>query len=106
MRPSGQRQLVSQRNRIMRRVTRLQARNKFDITDRAQVRQMSRRLNVTESELRRIAGRIGTSIAAISKEVGLQRTPVPAKPPPAAVIDAVVPESENASAGIASWPDS
>jgi phage host-nuclease inhibitor protein Gam len=85
----------------MRRVTRLQARNKFDLTDRAQVRQMSRRLNVPEQELRRIAGRIGTSIAAISKEIALQRTPVPAETPPPAVIDAVVPESESASAAIA-----
>jgi hypothetical protein len=66
------------------------------------VRQMSRRLNVPESELRRIAGRIGTSIAAMSKEVGLQRTPLPAETPPAPVIDAVVPESEDASAAIAS----
>jgi phage host-nuclease inhibitor protein Gam len=86
----------------MRRITRLQARNKFDLSDRAQVRQLSRRLGVPESELRRIAGRIGTSISAISKEVALQRTPVPAETPPAAVIEAVAPESDNASAAIAS----
>ena len=86
----------------MRRVTRLQARSKFDLTDRAQVRQMSRRLNVPESELRRIAGRIGTSIAAISKEVALQRTPLSAETPPPALIEAVVSEGENVVAAIAS----
>ena len=86
----------------MRRVTCLQARNKFDLTDRAQVRLMSRRLDVPESELRRIAARIGTSIAAVSKEVALQRTPVPAETPPPAVIEALVPEGDDASAAVAS----
>ncbi len=86
----------------MRRVTRLQARKKFDLTDRAQVRLMSRRLDVPESELRRIAARIGTSIAAVSKEVALQRTPVPAETPPPAVIEALVPEGDDASAAVAS----
>jgi hypothetical protein len=80
----------------MQRITRAQARNKFDLSDRAQVRQMSRRLNVSESELRRIAGRIGTSIAAISKEIALQRKSVPAEKPAAAFIEAVVPEMEGA----------
>ena len=78
----------------MQRITRPQPRNKFDLTDRVQVRQMSRRLNVSESELRRIAGRIGTSISAISKEVSLQRKSVPAETPAAAVIETVVPELE------------
>ena len=80
----------------MQRITRPNARNKFDLTDRAQVRQLSRRLNISESELRRIAGRIGTSIAAISKEVALQRKSVPAETLAAAVIEAVVPEMEGA----------
>jgi Protein of unknown function (DUF3606) len=85
----------------MQRITRPQPRNKFDLTDRVQVRQMSRRLNVSESELRRLAGRIGTSISAISKEVSLQRKSVPAETPAAPVIETVVPELEGVSVVLA-----
>jgi hypothetical protein len=76
--------------------------SKFDLNDRAQVRQMSRRLGAPEGELRRIAERIGTSIAAISKEVALQRQPLPVETPEAAVIEAVVPEIESTATVIVS----
>ena len=69
-------------------------RNKLDITDRVQVRVVTRRLGVSQAELTALVGRIGNSIAAISKEVNLQRSSRPAAPapeqlPPAAVIASV-----------------
>ncbi|MGJ4892328.1 DUF3606 domain-containing protein [Bradyrhizobium sp. HKCCYLRH3099] len=66
-------------------------RNKLDLTDKVQVRIVTRRLRVTQTELAQIVGRIGNSIAAISKEVHLQRTKtsVPADVPPAEVIASV-----------------
>ncbi|CAL78792.1 hypothetical protein BRADO5097 [Bradyrhizobium sp. ORS 278] len=67
-------------------------RNKLDLTDRVQVRIVTRRLRVTQAELTEIVGRIGNSIAAISKEVQLQRsskTALPADVPPAEVIASV-----------------
>ncbi|MGJ4904377.1 DUF3606 domain-containing protein [Bradyrhizobium sp. HKCCYLS2058] len=67
-------------------------RNKLDLTDRVQVRIVTRRLRVTPAELTEIVGRIGNSIAAISKEVHQQRASKPAVPadvPPAEVIASV-----------------
>lgn len=67
-------------------------RNKVDLTDRVQVRMMTKRFRLSEAELTALVGRIGNSITAIGKEVGSQRTaksPVPAEVPPAAVIAAV-----------------
>ncbi|WP_315779599.1 MULTISPECIES: DUF3606 domain-containing protein [unclassified Bradyrhizobium] len=66
-------------------------RNKLDLSDRVQVRIVTRRLRVTPAELTEIVGRIGNSIAAISKEVHQQRgskPSVPADVPDAAVIAA------------------
>ncbi|MGY3451197.1 DUF3606 domain-containing protein [Bradyrhizobium sp. USDA 4353] len=70
-------------------------RNKLDLTDKVQVRIVTRRLRVTQAELAEIVGRIGNSIAAISKEVHLQRTKtsVPADVPPAEIIASVATES-------------
>jgi hypothetical protein len=75
-------------------------RNKLDLTDRVQVRIVTRRLGVSQAELTALVGRIGNSIAAISKEVSLQRGGRLAAPalPSAAVIasaaatDAAAPE--------------
>lgn len=64
-------------------------RNKLDLTDPVQMRLVKKRLSVSDAELTAIVGRIGNSIAAISKEVAQQRANVPPKPaevPPAAVI--------------------
>ncbi|MGY3618372.1 DUF3606 domain-containing protein [Bradyrhizobium sp. USDA 10063] len=49
-------------------------RNKLDLSDRVQVRLLRKRLHLSEPELTQIVGRIGNSIAAISKEASLQRT--------------------------------
>ena len=48
-------------------------RNKLDLSDRTQVRILKRRLRVSDAELSEIVGRIGNSIAAISKEVTTQK---------------------------------
>ncbi|MHB0772452.1 hypothetical protein [Bradyrhizobium sp. 5.13L] len=68
-------------------------RNKLDLTDRAQVRLVKKRLGLSDAELTSIVGRIGNSISAISKEAALQRAAVPAKPadlPPAAAVGSAV----------------
>ncbi|WP_315763545.1 DUF3606 domain-containing protein [Bradyrhizobium sp. SZCCHNS2005] len=67
-------------------------RNKLDLTDRVQVRIVTRRLGLSQAELTEMVGRIGNSIAAISKEVHSQRTgklTAPADVPAAAVIASV-----------------
>lgn len=73
----------------MRRSTPKPIRNKLDLTDRAQMRLVRKRLGLSDAELAAIVGRIGNSISAISKEVAQQRAnalPKPADVPPAAVI--------------------
>lgn len=73
----------------MRRSTPKPTRNKLDLTDRVQMRLVRKRLGLSDAELTAIVGRIGNSIAAISKEAAQQRASVLAKPadvPPAAVI--------------------
>ena len=75
----------------MRRQKSSPGRNKVDLADPMQVRIISRRLQLSEPELRDIVGRIGNSISAISKEVALrraQRVSPPAEMPSAAIIDA------------------
>lgn len=64
-------------------------RNKLDLADRTQVRLVRKRLRLSDAELTGIVGRIGNSIAAISKEAALQRATTLTKPddePHAAVI--------------------
>lgn len=67
-------------------------RNKIDLTDRVQVRMMTKRFRLSEAELTAMVGRLGNSIAVIAKEVGAQRASklsMPLEVPPAAVIAAV-----------------
>jgi Protein of unknown function (DUF3606) len=72
----------------MRRPKIQPTRNKLDLTDRVQVRIVTRRLGVSQAELIALVGRIGNSITAISKEINLQRSSRLAASalPPAAVI--------------------
>jgi hypothetical protein len=69
-------------------------RNKLDLSDRAQVRLVKKRLGLSDAELTGIADRIGNSISAISKEVAAQRArqlPAPAAGDlPATVVVAAV----------------
>jgi hypothetical protein len=76
----------------MRRIKPQPIRNRLDLADVRQVRSMKKRLRLSEGELNEMVGRIGNSIAAISKEVALKKAPrLPAAPavPNAAVIAAV-----------------
>lgn len=81
----------------MRRATPKPVRNKLDLTDRAQIRIVRKRLGLSDAELTAIVGRIGNSISAISKEAAQQRAnalPKPADMPAAAVIDAATPTEQ------------
>lgn len=73
----------------MRRSTPKPTRNKLDLTDRAQMRLVRKRLGLSGAELTAIVARSGNSIAAISKEAAQQRAnalPKPASVPPGALI--------------------
>jgi hypothetical protein len=70
----------------MRRQKIQATRNKVDMTDHTQVRVVTKRLKLSPDELAAMVGRIGNSIAAISKEVAQQRA---AKLPAGAVIASV-----------------
>ena len=48
-------------------------RTTLDLADEAQVRLVRKRLGVTNDDLLRIAAKIGNSIAAISKEIEVER---------------------------------
>ena len=50
-------------------------RNKLDLSDPAQVRAWKRRLGISNDDLRRIVGKVGNSISAVSKEIELERNP-------------------------------
>ena len=52
-------------------------RNKIDLADPAQIRAWTRRLGITTDDLRRVAGKVGNSIAAVSKEIDLRKAPAP-----------------------------
>ena len=51
-------------------------RNLIDLSDPRQVRTLKRRLGVSGADLRRIIEKVGTSIAAITKEVELEKEKV------------------------------
>ncbi|MEY9359983.1 hypothetical protein ABH994_002704 [Bradyrhizobium yuanmingense] len=68
-------------------------RNKLDLTDRAQVRLVKKRLGLSDAELIAIVGRIGNSIPALSKEAALQKANAPSKPADVEPITATAPTS-------------
>jgi hypothetical protein len=61
----------------MRRAKPQPIRNKIDLVDPAQIRAWTRRLGITTDDLRRVAGKVGNSIAAVSKEIDLRKAPAP-----------------------------
>lgn len=87
----------------MRRPRPQTIRNKLDVTDRAQVRLLKKRLGLSDAELTAIVGRIGNSIPAISKEAALQRAKVLTKPAdmPATAVIASASVVEPATAEVA-----
>ena len=44
-------------------------RNKIDLADPSQIRSLKKRLGISADDLQRIAGKVGNSIAAVSKEL-------------------------------------
>jgi hypothetical protein len=48
-------------------------RNQIDLANAKQIRGLTKRLKISEVDLRRIAEKAGNSIAAITKEVGIER---------------------------------
>ena len=61
----------------MRRAKPQPIRNKIDLADPAQIRAWTRRLGITADDLRHVAGKVGNSIAAVSKEIDLRKAPAP-----------------------------
>ena len=60
----------------MRRARPRPIRNKIDLADPAQIRAWTRRLGMAD-DLQRVAGKVGNSIAAVSKEIDLRKAPAP-----------------------------
>lgn len=69
----------------MQRIKYPPIRKKINIADPAQLRAWTRRLRVPADELKAVVEKIGNSVAAVTKEVELQRSnrqPCPAPPIP------------------------
>ena len=67
----------------MQRIKHPPIRNKINAADPAQFRAWTRRLRVPPDELKAIVEKVGNSVAAVAKEVELQRSsrqPCPAPP--------------------------
>jgi hypothetical protein len=85
----------------MRRPKPQSIRNQLHLADARQVRSVTKRFRLSKGELNEIVGRIGNSIAAISKEVAFKKTRRLSPPPSvseAAVIAAVTVRTTNVSA--------
>ena len=90
----------------MRRAKPQPIRNKIDLADPAQIRAWTRRLGITADDLRRVAGKVGNSIAAVSKEIDLRKAPAPGPSSPVQIhpasllpVAAVVTEVQLAASG-------
>ena len=70
----------------MRRAKPLPTRNKIDLADPTQIRVWTRRLGITADDLRRVVGKVGNSIAGVSKEIRVRKA-VPGTPPLSVHID-------------------
>jgi hypothetical protein len=57
----------------MQRIKHPPVRNKIDLSDRAQLRAWTRRLSVSADVLTTIVGKVGNSVAVVTKEIELQR---------------------------------
>jgi translation elongation factor EF-4 len=64
----------------MRRFKPPTARNKIDLADASQVRILKRRLGISSDDLHRAVAKVGNSIAAVTKEIELQK-PLPSTAP-------------------------
>ncbi len=86
----------------MRRAKPPPIRNKIDLADPAQIRAWTRRLGITPGDLKRMVGKVGNSIAAVSKEIDLHKA-LPRRPPlPVHVDPASIPAVEAAAVEVQS----
>jgi hypothetical protein len=94
----------------MRRAKSLPARNKIDLADPTQNRVWTRRLGITADDLRRVVGKVGNSIAGVSKEIRLRKAapgtsslqvqmPVRIDPAPLPAIEAIAADAPLTMAG-------
>jgi Protein of unknown function (DUF3606) len=60
-------------NAVMQRIKHPPIRNKIDMADPAQVRAWNRRLGISAQSLKAVVDKVGNSVAAVTKEVELQR---------------------------------
>jgi hypothetical protein len=67
-------------NAVMQRIKHPPIRNKIDMTDRAQVRAWNRRLGISADSLKAVVDKVGNSVAAVTKEVELQRADLRTSP--------------------------
>jgi hypothetical protein len=76
-------QLTSQPGNVaMHRVKHPPLRNKIDLADPAQLRAWTRRLGISVDSLKSVVDKVGNSVAAVTKEVELQRACYNASPAP------------------------
>ena len=73
-------------------------RNKINTSDPAQLRAWTRRLRIPADDLKAIVEKVGNSVAAVSKEVDLQR--LSRQPCPVPPIESAIP-SDPAAVGLA-----
>jgi hypothetical protein len=90
----------------MRRAKSPPARNKIDLADPTQIRVWTRRLGITADDLRRVVGKVGNSIAGVSKEIHLRKAApgtsplsVQIDPAPLPAIEAVAADAPLTMAG-------
>jgi hypothetical protein len=69
-------------NTAMQRVRHPPIRNKIDLAESTQLRAWSRRLDMSPDALRAVVDKVGNSVAAVTKEVELQRARLQASPAP------------------------
>ena len=64
----------------MQRIKHPPIRNKIDLADPVQLRAWTRRLDISPDALKAVVDKVGNSVAAVTKEVELQRTISKASP--------------------------
>jgi len=74
-------------NIAMQRIKHPPIRNKINLADPAQVRAWTRRLNISADALKAVVGKAGNSVAAVTKEVELQRAAQRARTKPRRPVD-------------------
>jgi hypothetical protein len=91
----------------MRRAKPQPIRNKIDLADPALIRAWTRRLGITTGDLGSLVGKVGNSVAAVTKEIELRKAATPSKPAlpeqidPATLpaVEAVVADAQLAASG-------